>query len=285
MGTYAHSLISSGRSREDALQIAGASYDAQNAGYRNETVRRLATLGPSFGLAWHESAFAVIEPSHALAASLMATTVPRDIEPAPITPWRCFAIAVPDGLLAGTEDLPSPGHIIVLKSFFDSAIKTLVVSKKYGISHFGTEPSLMGYADLEFVPGENEDLNAAGVSFAHRRMLLLGRLIVGTCIELDSKIGETATAAHPSSIKRKRGLPTNWTFKLTRKVNADVKSSVYAFSAGQTKSMKSVQVLVRGHHKRQAHGPNLSERKWVHIEPYWRGPEDAPIATRAHLLG
>ena len=27
-----------------------------------------------------------------------------------------------------------------------------------------------------------------------------------------------------------------------------------------------------------------ADRRWIHVEPYWRGPEDAPIALRSHKL-
>ncbi len=30
--------------------------------------------------------------------------------------------------------------------------------------------------------------------------------------------------------------------------------------------------------------PGQTERRFMHIEPYWRGREDAPIAVRPHIL-
>jgi hypothetical protein len=45
-----------------------------------------------------------------------------------------------------------------------------------------------------------------------------------------------------------------------------------------------VQRLVRGHQKRQHHGPRNTLVKWIHVEPYWAGAEDAPIAVRSHRL-
>lgn len=45
------------------------------------------------------------------------------------------------------------------------------------------------------------------------------------------------------------------------------------------------QTLVRGHYKRQAHGPGASMRKVIWIEPYWRGPEDADIVVRPYVIG
>jgi len=42
----------------------------------------------------------------------------------------------------------------------------------------------------------------------------------------------------------------------------------------------SVQTLVAGHWKRQAHGPGRTERRIIHVQPYWRGPIDAPVSIR-----
>jgi hypothetical protein len=26
-------------------------------------------------------------------------------------------------------------------------------------------------------------------------------------------------------------------------------------------------------------------RKWIHVEPYWRGPVDGPVAVKSHKIG
>ena len=67
-------------------------------------------------------------------------------------------------------------------------------------------------------------------------------------------------------------------------MRVDVREAVRGFVAGTRRTAPAVQVLVRGHWKRQAHGPAMAQRKMIHIEPYWRGPEDAPIAVRGHKL-
>lgn len=46
----------------------------------------------------------------------------------------------------------------------------------------------------------------------------------------------------------------------------------------------AIQRLVRGHHKRQVVGIGRSGRRVIWIEPYWRGPEDAPILTRPYKV-
>jgi len=41
--------------------------------------------------------------------------------------------------------------------------------------------------------------------------------------------------------------------------------------------------LIPGHWKMQPYGPNNSLRKYIHIDPYWRGPKDAPIKYTHHI--
>lgn len=42
------------------------------------------------------------------------------------------------------------------------------------------------------------------------------------------------------------------------------------------------QSCVRGHYKRQVIGVGRSGRKVIWIEPYWRGPEGAPLLVRPY---
>lgn len=43
-------------------------------------------------------------------------------------------------------------------------------------------------------------------------------------------------------------------------------------------------ILVMGHWKLQAHGPQRTLRKMIHIEPYWRGPDMAEAVSRPHVV-
>jgi hypothetical protein len=114
-----------------------------------------------------------------------------------------------------------------------------------------------------------------------RALSVVGRLIVGASIELDERKSEVRTSGGKK--KRTAEEPSAWTFKLTRDVRGDCRAWVGEYITGNRRSLV-VQSLVRGHHKSQPHGPGNALRKWIHIEPYWRGPEDAPVAMRAHVL-
>lgn len=44
-------------------------------------------------------------------------------------------------------------------------------------------------------------------------------------------------------------------------------------------------VKVRGHWKNQAHGPEMSLRRRILIEPYWKGPDAAEVLNRPYSVG
>lgn len=112
------------------------------------------------------------------------------------------------------------------------------------------------------------------------------RLLLGVVLELtEHRPSEEHRRAGTRTTKRNSlGEPVAWTYTLTRDVKVDCRQAVRDYVEGRRSSAPSVQCLVRGHWKRQAHGPARSLRKFIFVEPYWRGPEDAPIATRSHIL-
>lgn len=46
----------------------------------------------------------------------------------------------------------------------------------------------------------------------------------------------------------------------------------------------AVRTLVAGHWKRQPYGEGRALRKWIHIAPFWRGPEGAPESNPRRVL-
>ena len=112
------------------------------------------------------------------------------------------------------------------------------------------------------------------------------RAVYGAIAMLYDEHGET-TMREPARARlrlNRQGEPTQWIYKLTRPVTVDCREAVRAAIAGETSRTLSVQSLVCGHWRQQPCGPASSERKRIFIEPHWRGPDDAPIATRPHRI-
>ena len=246
----------------------------------------MAFVSPS----WAACGFPIVEPTHMLAASLMATWMPPEHAPELRVPWETFLIRIPQGLI------PRPTHPDEQPLAFVYLMST---DKAQPVIGFGTETkcifisqpidslaSLVGKADAQ------KFARLASVIPLPKLDLLL-RFVVGVLVELDTPPNRTAIAqGAPSSSagtkSSRSGPPKSWVFVLRRNVKIDARAWVKAYALGHgdkgAKGALGVQILVRGHHKRQVHGAGRLLRKWIHVEPYWRGPEDAPIAARAHTI-
>lgn len=69
--------------------------------------------------------------------------------------------------------------------------------------------------------------------------------------------------------------------KLSRELR-DVARSFCQTGAAHEKWKLEKRFIVRGHWKNQACGEDLSERKMIFVEPYWKGPADAPVLARVY---
>lgn len=296
-GQLASSGIAEGLSRKDALhrclmEIAKRSdvdewlrnnpgHAPDETGFGGISAKKLIEMMPSLGLAWAESGFPSVEIGHRLAASFVCTSVPKEHADGVRPPWRCFLLRAP------LELLPEFGSALVLFPRDDEVARP-IFWYRFGVRFFGItyEDTLGSFAypnlEKEFIyqaPETDE------VRFLARQNAMFGRLLVGTCIEMDrpNPIVESNRGTSGSKGKR-RGDPTNWTIKLTRPVRVDMRDAVRSYLRGERHGAMRTQHVVRGHHKRQVCGSGLQDRKWIHVEPYWRGDPDAPIAVRAHKL-
>lgn len=256
----------------------------------------MAMLGSHVAFHWAMSAFATIEPSHKLAASLMCTSVPSEVAQEAVLPWKAFCIAIPDGIFSGDETLVRyPPSAIFVTRFTESPYKHPEMGGSINIFSISSRNcAIVNVADLGKLTtvirmeGFDDDLSLTpkAVDIGSKYQVLVDRLIIGCCLEMENGTSRSLSSI-TRKIKEKRGLPKAWVFKLTRSVKLDLRRHIYSYLNGThalERNPLSVQILVRGHHKMQRYGPGHSGRKWIHIEPYWRGPEDAPIAVRPHVV-
>lgn len=293
IGLHTKKLIDQGVPHEEAFQrVCDALHEVSQRLFDDnpglaESLQQIFSLGGAFALAWAENAFATVEIDPKLAASLMATSIPTEHLKDVHLPWRCFCIHIPEGVLGDREDEDHlPTHTLVLQAP-DGRIRTFDFGGT--IMGYNEETSLAEYADLKYK-------EAKGQVFAHdsigpdvgakvkRVSMLLGRLLVGVCLEFESpKYRSQIASVKKTGIKLKHGKPKISTVLLRRPVVLDVRASVKDYVQG-TRSSVTVRSLIRGHWKNQPCGAGMKDRKWMHIEPYWRGPEDGPVAERPHII-
>lgn len=278
-----------------------------------------ATCCQWFGI-WADLAFPRIQTSHSYAALLMSTTISAKEIAHVEAPWPGFLVEVPQGLLPlnlnGKETSITRVHVL---SHF---LPRTVVDEKWvalWMTGPGVEILRVGRLDEIALPrtkrtvsrtelvevdaprvderdapldDESGDFDAFWSGYdseaEERVAVLASRLVIGACIAMTdpTSVRERPVKIDPSVSPLARRLhkrPISRVFTVGEPIERDFRPAVAAYLGGERDSLK-VQSLVAGHHKRQACGPNGADRKWVFIQPYWRGPEAAPILVREHVL-
>jgi hypothetical protein len=267
---------------------------------------------------WAESAFSTIRVDERLAASFMATRLPQSDLPEIKAPWRTMLIELPKNMLREhdatpangwaspefidwvfVQNIPSqdPGHVeLGLQSTHANWLIWLVpscigpkppmpvrtLSEMAWLSeHAEARPfDIMGRPRETDPNGRDIDADVDAIITTNRMVL---RFVAGTLFELASQESAVQSVKRfgPPKRRRTQDEPSSWVFRLTRDVRVDCRTAIREASARGEGRAPTIQSLVRGHWK-----PRLSERigRPVHVEPYWRGPEDAPIAVRSHVL-
>jgi hypothetical protein len=237
---------------------------------------------PIASLRWAESGFPCVLPAAKLAASLMATKIAPDVIDSLEFPWKCFVVEIPPDILS-TPTTGAPFLMWVSRNqdrsvdhvtFYDRLVNT---GSQKALSTYLNQDHWDNHTELAFDDAALDDMT--------RVQHLCWRLLVGVCAEMSGTDTPSRTASKNSERKRKFKEPTSWTYVLRRDVSKDVRQHVTDYAAGRTRKPVSVQTLVCGHWRNQAHGVGRLLRKLIHIEPAWRGPEDAPIVVRSHKLG
>lgn len=222
---------------------------------------------------WRWCGYPRLVLSHKHAASLMCTNMGSDVLPDLRPPWPAFAVDVPLGLVKDQD-----GYNVA------SMIATIDATGAWAVA-MADHPD----AKLDFISGdggltsllveERESHN----KYPHRP--LLARLVVGAALEATQlRISTNPSKAAPIKRDRRTGFPETITFQIRRDIKVDCRQYVSDVCSGRASSAPTVQSLVKGHTKRQAFGKGNAQRKFIFVEPYWRGPEDAPIALRSHVL-
>ena len=221
---------------------------------------------------WFECGLPRVVLGHKHAASLMATHVAPELLGEIRPPWPVFVADIPPGLIEwrfenGTVE--PLAHLFV--AVFETEFRIVAATHRAAVAW------LEGRTLKQALAAIRKDPIGA----------LIARYAVGVCIEATQHrpVRQHAHGGRADVKRDARGLPRTRVFKLARNVLVDCRDAVRAYARGEKRGALSLQHFVRGHWKMQRCGALGLDRKFIHIEPYWRGPEDAPIALRSHVLG
>lgn len=272
--------------------------DLYQDGGADDAKRYTAMSFVVFAVAWAEHAFQKLQTTHTYAAALMCSDASREVLEDLHVPWHAFMVHVPNGLLAmvledGTTVVDFTRVLVVVdaedggsgyRSFltlYDPASREFAGK---GVTHRGKN-----LADLLFAPTPEDFVGNGGgrhLPKITRAIVLAKRLVAGLILAMQTQdnLRTRETRAWKGNGPGREGEPTHRTTIVGRPLRVDCREHVREYMGGGTSAPRSVQTLVTGHHKRQVIGVGRTGRKVVWIEPYWRGPEDAPILTRPKLV-
>jgi hypothetical protein len=237
---------------------------------------------------------------HKYAAALMATHVPAEISSITLPPWKAFCVEIPDNLLfilnSRSEEIPIKRVLVqyIETSQDKSGTWQYVAFTNTDVTiwNHGVKSVQMAEGQFEQYEGtENEWANTIFSlppnSIDDATNKLIGKLIINVCLAMsDPENVKTRTengsvGSIPSNRGNFKGVRT---YKLGKPISIDARQAIDDYMHGRSRSRgaPSVQTIVRGHWK-----PKLTSRigRPVWIEPYIRGPEDAPVLIRPVRLG
>jgi len=256
----------------------------------------------AFAAKWVHFACPQVVMPHTYAAALMATKVPEDMIQDMEPPWDAFVINVPSDLLWVYEPnrkvrVPIDYVLVAYKRQRTQQgtmregwmYCTLSNSSSVSVWRFGVPAKDLLADDLETNPFKDHPLAMPYEDTDKALGVLLGRLIVNTILAFQEvgNVQLTKSSRRPANPPTKKHPPEYRTFKLGKPIKLDCRPAIQAFledPSGRNGSSPTVRFLVRGHMRNQACGPKHSEHKRIWVMPYWKGPDEAPILTRAHEI-
>ncbi len=238
-----------------------------------------ASFGPHFAETWADGGYSRIVTTHKFASALMCSrVVGNDVSDIHI-PWMSFQVAVPNGLIVRPDNGEEYDRIACM---VDGERSTMAM---YSATGRTTWLLLVLPTSEIFAPDTGVDNEERIDDVTARVALLARRLVAGVLLTLDQTASLRGKSGSRGGERNVRDEPRHRVYSCGRPITVDCRPAVRQFLSGGGKSPASVQTLVRGHYKRQVVGTGREGRKVVWIEPYWRGPEDAPILARPYKIG
>lgn len=261
---------------------------------------------------WIDGACRTLRPiSEEFFAALALTDVSRDAYEDIRFPWPAFAVEIPEGALVDDDGVSYRFAIVAAlrdvprlrdgKAVFDwrtvdgvdfisSDVGSLSLYKDDADATTLQRWSPNGIASLmfdEFADGPYEPDGGAHQDRTERDQRIQERAIkaiVGMLYTLQHSTSWSHAKTSKLRSDPRFGPPDHRVMVVGAPIKVDVRAALREYIEKGHTSPK-FQSLVRGHRKRQVVGKARSGRKIVWIEPYWRGPKEAPIMARSYEVG
>jgi hypothetical protein len=245
----------------------------------------LATRGRWYGIGMPS-----VQLGHRLASSFAVTSISEDVLNGLKPPFSEFLIEVPTGML----QIESMSVESIL--FTKQSVKATEIEEAY--SCWSMYLLLSGSTEILVLSGEEPKHllnytkaigNLPENSRFNKVIELAGRILINVMLWMTGgsrikQVGKGHEYWSKSGNRHRHGEdPTRRVFQLTSDIKHDFRSSVTSYLKGDRRSI-SVQFVVSGHWKMQPCGLRGSQRKYIFIEPYWKGDAESPIANRKHKL-
>jgi|GEM_PF-3555887 len=286
----------------DELITSGAIINHAFDALANENQRRLFQIGDCLWCAkWADGGARTVCADEKYLSAAAATRLTKDAAGDISLPWPAFLVRLPHGLFpTGYRGETTWLSHVRLMQARDIRLRDGTIRQRAIIEYFSNSypcavareddgsnlaDALFDMREVEEIENRHELEGQIDFDVQMRSAMMVKRAIVGLLFALqhtnnwkerDSKLRRQG--------ERRDGPPVHRTIVVGAPISVDVRAAVRDGCLYGSR-IPAFQSLVRGHYKRQVIGIGRTGRKVIWIEPFWRGPEDAPILARPYRVG
>lgn len=285
--SYGNRLISSYEDCLDAIKNG-----MHEKGFCLNQLRRLVGQMMAYMSAtWVHYGMPIVQlAGHRYTAAMASTQPPKscDIK----APWPVFLIELPIGMFSTLYmgKALAFSHMAVMRDATDATWNMLAFTSCNTMVLRRTKMTTADMCeDNDFTENHDDPYYLPMSDADDRTICILSRILLNTCLAMSDPDNVRPIGKHrrgspgtPRHIVNPQGL----TFRVGKPIVLDVRPALREYLDGTRKgSAPKVRFVVRGHWRNQACGPKLTERKHIWVLPYWKGPDEASINVRPHVLG
>jgi hypothetical protein len=253
---------------------------------------------------WADCAFPHIVLGHKVASALMSSKASPEILKDMNPPWEAFMVSIPDGIFGTycpvTQREVSLTNLGIQRSYLKEKNKYVWNWRLWG-NESAVQIWQHGLASEKLIEYENvkienyEDLFDTYPDLKDDRISkLVNRLIVGICLTFPEHNKPIGSGSKMKLTKKKgyifdseKKIPVSRSYELRAPIKIDCRDVVKEYiehGAPRKGSSPTVQSFIAGFYRRPPHGIQKGLPKTVWVHPHVRGPKDAPIAVRSHVV-